>query len=174
MAFIREWNDHGRLRKGLRVTQPKGSQRPAYFLQLPFRWAIPFTLMSGVLHWLLSQSFFFVRIDAYDVNGNLKLDASKSTVGYSSVSSLAFVAVLLGMVVVVFGAQFQEVGICAPPAEHCSLVISAACHPPPNDINPQLGLVQWGVVRRRFEGDARHCSFTSKEVRRPKEGVVYT
>lgn len=64
--------------------------------------------------------------------------------------------------------------ICIPPTEHCSLVISAACHPPPDDIDPQLGTVQWGVVRSRFGGDIDQCSFTSEAVSAPEEGVVYT
>ncbi|KAF2808778.1 uncharacterized protein BDZ99DRAFT_39707 [Mytilinidion resinicola] len=78
ISFITEWNSHATTRKGLRVTNPAGAQRPAYFLQVPYRWAIPLTTMSGVLHWLLSQSF--LRIDLRDAQGNLKPNASKSAV----------------------------------------------------------------------------------------------
>ena len=42
----------------------KGAQRSEYFLQLPYRFALPIMLYSGFLHWLCSQSFFLVSISA--------------------------------------------------------------------------------------------------------------
>lgn len=57
--------------------------------------------------------------------------------------------------------------------ENCSLVISAACHPPPDDVDPQLQSVQWGVVPSRYGGDIGHSTFTSKEVTAPENGKHY-
>jgi hypothetical protein len=59
-----EWNSFARERKGLRVSsKPKGARRGSYKLQLPSRWAGPLMILSGVLHWLLSQSLFVVSIE---------------------------------------------------------------------------------------------------------------
>lgn len=173
MCFIREWNDHGLERKALRVASPIAQQRRAHFLQLPYRWSIPLTGMSGVLHWLLSQSTFLVRLDMRDADGNIKEDESRSTCGYSSLSLLVFALSFLGILAVVYGMQIRSLQIYVPPAEHCSLVISAACHPPPGDINPQFKPVRWGVVRNELGRATKHCSFTSENISKPKEGVMY-
>lgn len=63
LYFAYEWNKYATRRKGLRVTSPKGDQRSTYFLQLPFRYAIPLVAISGLMHWLLSQSIFLVRFE---------------------------------------------------------------------------------------------------------------
>jgi len=58
-----EWASYSIQRKGLRVSHsPEGAQRSTYFLQLPYRFAFPLIIMSGVLHWLCSQSIFLVSI----------------------------------------------------------------------------------------------------------------
>ncbi|OCK73629.1 hypothetical protein K432DRAFT_410535 [Lepidopterella palustris CBS 459.81] len=56
LHIAQEWNTYGTIRKGLRVPNPTpdSCQRPTYFLDLPFRWAIPLICISGLLHWLLS------------------------------------------------------------------------------------------------------------------------
>ena len=60
MALAAEWSDFGKERKGLRVsTPPRGSQRNTYSLQLPYRFAVPLIVVSGILHLLASQSIFF-------------------------------------------------------------------------------------------------------------------
>ncbi|EAT83304.2 hypothetical protein SNOG_09112 [Parastagonospora nodorum SN15] len=62
LAMAREWESYMLHRKGLRVSDaPQGKQRSTYFLQLPYRLAIPFMFVSGFLHWIVSQSFFLLR-----------------------------------------------------------------------------------------------------------------
>lgn len=58
-------------RKGLRVTAPRGEQRSSYFLQLPYRWAVPLMIVSGALHWLMSQTIFPVRLETRSRDGNI-------------------------------------------------------------------------------------------------------
>jgi hypothetical protein len=173
LCFAREWNSHAEKRRGLRVTNPSGDQRNSYFLQLPYRWAIPLTSMSGLLHWLLSQSVFFVRYDIRDRSGALIPSLSKSTCGYSSLSLLVFSMASLTLLVSVLLLFHRSIVYRIPPADHCSLAISAACHPPPDDIEPHLKAVQWGVVRNRYGGDISHCSITSEEVAGPESGELY-
>lgn len=56
MATAREWNSLAKEHKGLRVSNPKGEQREIYFLQLPYRWALPLNTFGGFIHWLMSQA----------------------------------------------------------------------------------------------------------------------
>jgi hypothetical protein len=69
--FAREWNNYAIRRKDLRVTSPKCEQRSTNFLQLPTRRAVPLIMWSGMLHWLLSQSFFLVRLGARTRDGKI-------------------------------------------------------------------------------------------------------
>ena len=173
ICFTREWNDYAMFRKGLRVTDPSAEQRPAYFLQLPYRWAVPLTAISGVLHWLLSQSLFLVLLEIRDTDGTIIDGESRSTVGYSNLSLLVFATTYFVMLFTVLGLQLRKITLRIPPSNHCSLVISASCHPPPEDVNAQLKPVQWGVVRARFGGGVGHCSFTSEGVSSPEQGKYY-
>ncbi|KAG9188427.1 hypothetical protein G6011_02350 [Alternaria panax] len=70
-------------RKSLRVTRPVADQRDTYSLQLPYHWSLPLTVASSGMHWLLSQRIFIVRIDTYDLNGDLNCDSSKAAIGFS-------------------------------------------------------------------------------------------
>ncbi|KAH7385181.1 hypothetical protein DE146DRAFT_702199, partial [Phaeosphaeria sp. MPI-PUGE-AT-0046c] len=69
MASIEEWNGFAHTRKALRVSRPLGEQRETYFLQLPYRYAVPSMLVSIGLHWLLSQAFFLQRVDYVQGDG---------------------------------------------------------------------------------------------------------
>lgn len=60
-----------------------------------------------------------------------------------------------------------------PIASECSVAISAACHTPRHDLDAAFRAVQWGVVERDPDALYPHCSFTSKEVTEPEDGVQY-
>jgi len=173
ICFTREWNAYSIHRKGLRTSETSGERRPAYFVQLPYRWAVPLTAISGVLHWLLSRSFYLIVFEIRDEDGIIVESSSVSAVGYSNRGLLIFTTTYLATLLIVIGLQLRKMTLRIPPAAHCSLVISAACHPPPGDDNAQLKKVQWGVVRKRFGGGVEHCSFTSEEVLPPESGKLY-
>jgi hypothetical protein len=64
-----EWFTYTRQHKGLRVTtQRRASQRSTYFLSLPYRFALPLMVVSGTLHWLVSQSIFLVAIEVSELH----------------------------------------------------------------------------------------------------------
>ncbi|KAH7392189.1 hypothetical protein DE146DRAFT_661877 [Phaeosphaeria sp. MPI-PUGE-AT-0046c] len=68
-----EWMSYAHKRKGLRISRmPSGAQRSTYFLQLPYRFGIPLIIISGTMHWLVSQSIFVVAFDVYDELGELQ------------------------------------------------------------------------------------------------------
>ena len=172
MLLSSEWNGYAYERKSLRVTNPTGSQRSTYRLQLPYKYGIPLLIISGTIHWLVSQSIFLARIDKYDVDGRERPFYSVgSYIGYSR---LAFVtALLLGSVVVILsilnGFRNYKPGI--PLVGSCSAAISAACHRPREDEDAADKTLMWGVVS--MKDGVGHCCFTSFEVTTPIKDERY-
>lgn len=123
-----EWSRYSRSRKGLRVsTDPRGSQRSSYFLELPYRIAIPLLVLSGVLHWLTSQSLFLVSVLEMNTAAGGR-NTEFLTCGYSA-SALLSVVIIGGVMVAAFIiAGFWRIKGDIPVAGTCSAAISAACH----------------------------------------------
>jgi hypothetical protein len=172
MASSAEWNNLATDRKGLRVTKPNGDQRSTYFLQLPYKFALPLMVLSGGLHWLLSQSFFLIRIDFYPRNAT-EPSEWKSACGVSFSSLITFCTVAVALVCALRWLGRRPMYPKLPLAESCSLMISAACHPDPDEVDPHLAKVQWGVVEGLEVQGHGHCSLSSKAVKKPKVGEIY-
>jgi hypothetical protein len=171
LASAEEWNNFAHTRKGLRVSQPTGEQRSTYFLQLPYRWATPLMITSGVLHWLLSQSFFLVRVDFFERDSTDPNDKSKSACGFSSLSLLVFFISSFLLMCAIGWAISRRMQQRIPPAASRSLVISASCHPHTDEVDTHLKRVKWGVVEGF--GYVRHCSFSANPVKKPEAGKTY-
>ncbi|KAF9872434.1 hypothetical protein CkaCkLH20_09931 [Colletotrichum karsti] len=202
LSLVTEWDRFGDRTgaKGLRVSSaPQGSQRDTYFLHLPYRYSIPLLVCSGGLHWLVSQSLFFVNIEIYDPsylpenvmsmtpqwtniddNGSIPYEINFSsgtlkTCGWSPLGVALVVAVgfvMLGLLLVSAGRRLRFGGI--PVAGSCSAAISAACHPNLSEKDASGELLRWGVLES--EGDERemgHCSFSAQPVRAPVQGQFY-
>jgi len=172
MAGAQEWNRLALSKKYLRVTKPVGQQRSTYFLQLPYRWSLPLIALGGILHWALSQTFFLVRIDFFNRAGFIT-SSSKSACGFSPLSFMIFIVVALLLLTAIGVIGFWNMPMKMPIAGSCSLAISAACHPLPDEIDPQLEMVQWGVVRPKTGEEHGHCSLSSKSVTEPVHGETY-
>lgn len=154
-----EYDNYAIERKPLRVSWPRGAQRSTYYLSLPYRYSVPLLIVSAILHWLVSQSLFFVEIVPFDLHGVAQDGEEVVTCGYSPVAiifaiivgaSLLVVAILLGM------RRFRSQ---MPLAGQCSAAISAACHPMTTaGGNHALKPVQWGEVGRL----SVHSSFSNQ------------
>lgn len=179
-----EWMSYAHKRKGLRISRiPTGHQRSTYFLQLPYRFGVPLVILSGTLHWLVSQSIFVVAFDLYDEYGEpitdyigWDWDVVTQTVGYSPIAMLAVVVLGVVMVVAVTGFGYIPHRSGMPLAGSCSLAISAACHPEERS-GADDGLLseqklQWGVVSISVDGIG-HCAFSSREVGPLVKGQMY-
>ena len=134
-----------------------------------------FVVYSGVLHWLLSQTLVLRRLEVREREGNIISDKSLCTVGYSPVSLLVFVVMaFIGAVLIVRLSFWLKPSKRMPWGANSSLVLSAACHPPPTDADAQLNGLQWGVVKSRFPGTTvGHCCFTSEDVTPPEADNRY-
>ncbi|PUU76461.1 hypothetical protein B9Z19DRAFT_990554 [Tuber borchii] len=170
-----EWSLFGHHHRTLRVTSPRPGQRSTYWLQIPYTYAIPLMTLSGLLHWLTSQSIFLARVEIFDPFGRESLNTI-STVGYSciaiiSVLTLGFLALVAaaGMGYKRFSAEITTVGCC-------SAAISAACHAWGVDLGEIVGKkVRWGDVGCVPNHGMRHLTFSSEnEIRKPMFGEVYS
>jgi len=173
MSGANEWNHLAKSKKGLRVTKPFGDQRSTYFLQLPYRWSLPLIITSGTLHWLLSQTFFLVRADFFDRYGVMLEGATKSACGFSALSLYVLLFAALSLLGVVFFIGVKRMSVKVPTAGSCSLVISAACHPSPTEVDVHLAKVQWGVAQYQQIEGFPHCSLSSGFVMEPEERTIY-
>lgn len=107
-----------------------------------------------------------------DGTGNLKPNESYCTCGYSVISLVVLIGILaLGLLFTLLF-SLRRLREKLPLAVNCSLVISAACHPPPDDFETYKKPVQWSVVRSRF-GGIGHCSIASEPVTKPEVGKKY-
>jgi hypothetical protein len=177
-----EWTSYAHKKKGLRVSrQPAGSQRSTYFLSLPYRFGIPLVLLSGSLHWLVSQSIFVVAFDLYNDIGEtitdvMEIKVMSRTIGYSPSAMLAVVVLGVVMVAAVVGFGFIPYERGIPLAGSCSLAISTACHPEQGvwvgDCVLSEQKVQWGLDNTSLDGIG-HCAFSSAEVSPLVKGRMY-
>jgi hypothetical protein len=192
-VIVAEYDDYATQRKPLRVSWPRGQQRSTYYLSLPYRYSAPLLVFSVLMHWLLSQSIFFVNVQAYDVHDRPDPSSSTRGCGYSPIA--IFICILVSGVALLSlsGLSYRRLKSRMPLATHCSAAISAACHPPPDDRDTALKPVMWGQI----SGDGSdeqdqdwltayygaspespgirytHCSFTSKEVMPPNTIRLY-
>ena len=122
-----EWYRFCHTKKGLRVSNPQGSQRSSYFLQLPFKYAIPLFCLFTLLQYFLSQSFFLARVLVTDIYGFQRHERNVTTVGYSPWAIL--ISIVLGLILAVstmlVGLRTYPSGM--PFVGSCSAAIAAAC-----------------------------------------------
>ncbi|KAE8317007.1 hypothetical protein BDV41DRAFT_561918 [Aspergillus transmontanensis] len=146
MLASAEYTSYSVRRRYLRVSWPEGQQRSTYFLSLPYRFSIPTMAISAILHWLLSESIFYVRVYQYDTAGTLDETKTISTCGMSPIAMI-FTLSLAGLaLVIIFGLALKRFPTQMPLAGNCSLAISAACHPPLDDEDSALKPLMWGEV----------------------------
>ena len=112
----------------LRVSNPKGKQKSTHTLNLPLRFALPLVCVSGLLHWLMSQSLYLANISVIPRDGTLPRHDEITTVAYSPQGMILLCALAIVMFLIVgayasrrYGGQMSIVG-------SNSAAIAAACH----------------------------------------------
>jgi hypothetical protein len=181
--------------KTLRTSDPVGSQRSTYFLQLPFRFAIPLIVVSTLLHWLISQSIFTAVITIYDELGNLKEKFAVTTCGFSPFAMILVIVAGFLLLLAVGGLGSMKLDPGMRVVGSCSAAISAACHVQTKSEKERWDLVQgpmvWGDIGAlgnsddfgfadAEQDDVRHCTFAcasapsgKQTAGAPKEGTRY-
>lgn len=178
MLLVSEWSSYSCSAKPLRVTSPVGLQRSTYRLQLPYRYGVPLLVISGTLHWLVSQSIFLARIAVYDSDDVIHPEYATSTCGYSCIALITVIIFGFVAVLLVNLQGYRQYDAVMPLVGSCSAAISAACHRPADDADASIRPVMWGaLVEGKEEGvglsGVGHCCFTTFEVEPPVEGRLY-
>ncbi|KAK0862416.1 hypothetical protein LTS02_007174 [Friedmanniomyces endolithicus] len=174
MLLAHEYSSFARTRKPLRTSNPVGSQKSSYWLQLPYRYIVPIMTAMAVLHWMIGRSLFLVQINMYNQWG-ARYDGTNA-IGYSLLA-IIFALVVGGMLIlgiVAMSCRTLESGM--PLAASCSLAISAACHPNAGDEDAALKSIMYGVetAGQLDEKGCRHAAFSSRKVEHLADGVTYT
>ncbi|OQE18076.1 hypothetical protein PENFLA_c022G07938 [Penicillium flavigenum] len=128
---------------------PRGAQRSTYYLSLPYRYSFPLLIASAVLHWLVSQSLFFVQIISFDINDVPIPTAGSARCGYSPVAMLFAIIVGSSLLIILILLSLHRFESPMPLVAQCSAAISAACHPMTSsmdDAHHALKPVQWGEI----------------------------
>lgn len=172
MCQAKEWSEFGYMRKVLRVSvRPRGNQRTTYFLQLPYRFAVPLMVLSGILHWLVSQSIYLVNIlvnTPTDESNGLDLEHvgidDVLTCGYSPAAT--FYVILLGtlFIVTALGIGMKKFKRNSTPiAGSSSISISRYCHIPYGSAEPNASSqpLRFGILQGTQESI---YGFSSKPV----------
>lgn len=179
-----EWSSYaaGECRP-LRVTWPHGEQRSTYYLQLPYRYGLPLTIFLMVMHFLISQSIFLVRLQYFDVNGNPDRDnvGNISDVGFSPLAILVTLCVGGALILAQILHALRPLDNRIPIHGNSSVVISALCHSSSEIAQSSPGVsdsrkneniafqkVIWGaVVQPKDEFEIGHCSFSGLAAEQP-------
>ncbi|CAI7664057.1 unnamed protein product [Penicillium glandicola] len=133
--------------KGLRVSSNrKGAQRSFYFLSLPFRYSVPLMVTYTVLHWLVSQAIFYVQIYIYDADMHHDPSLDVDACGWSPIALIFTIIIGSLMVMALVGLAMRPFRSVIPLAGSCSAAISAACHPPEDDVDAALKPIMWGEI----------------------------
>ena len=172
MLLTDEYNDFAVARKTLRVSEPQGKQRSSYFLQLPYRYALPLMAASGGLQWLISQCLFLVQISINSYDGfRTKVI---SACGWSIIAVIFMLIVGGTFILVLCGFGFRRYKAGIPIASSCSLAIAAACHPKPEEENRDIAVLplMYGEVWRGEDG-VGHAAFSSEVVKVLEHGRFY-
>ncbi|KAF2865785.1 hypothetical protein BDV95DRAFT_441998, partial [Massariosphaeria phaeospora] len=143
MSLAKEWSQFAQKPRTLRVsTAPVGQQRSSYFLQLPYRLAVPLLVFTAGVHWIISQAIFMVRVETRSAHGILvDIDPATATAspkdftytittcGYSPLALILGAAAIAGLFAFVAALGVRDLKTDGMPVVgSCSAAIAAACH----------------------------------------------
>jgi hypothetical protein len=123
----------------------------------------------------------------FDNTGNLTIDAcdwlhcndtnsSGWILNYSPLAIIFALSVSLLLIALPIVLSFRKFHPEIPMAGSCSALISAACHPPPEEGDAGLLPTQWGVINGSVDPKTgiERCSISSGEVSTPVDGQLYS
>ncbi len=175
MWLAAEWSDFASERKTLRVSKPKRNQRSTHFLQLPYKIGLPLMVLSGLLHWLISQSIFLAVVAEYSPSGELWNPIVIASCGFSPLAMILVIVFGGSIILATFALGWlRKYDESIPLVGSCSAAIAAACHQPEWDTDASMKAVRWGVVpEMEDEKGVGHCAFSSGVVEPLLEGKEY-
>ncbi|KAJ5777650.1 hypothetical protein N7520_000896 [Penicillium odoratum] len=124
------------------------------------RCGVPNLIFFILIHWMISESFFFINMQGYSVH-NVKIKSTtKRGSCFSALPTFVAWIVLASLGLKKFKTQ-------APLVTHCSAAVSASCHPPPDDADAAFKPIMWGEVIRQEdapgEGEWIDCDYRGRQ-----------
>jgi hypothetical protein len=200
MLLAHEWSGFLGRSKSLRVSSRRhGQQRSTYFLQPPYRYALPLLCFSVLLHWLASQSLAVVSVELYSMFGvydSTRYCDHKSsqfstpdgghfdifcgndliTLSYAPLGILLspIVAVVLTTGLFLLGRRKPSP---MPVVGSCSAAIAASCHARPSEQAPPEKPLRWGAFTQGVDqqhSNIGHYRLSSDNVEQPAMHALYT
>ncbi|PYI08667.1 hypothetical protein BO78DRAFT_395531 [Aspergillus sclerotiicarbonarius CBS 121057] len=174
MLHTADYNNYAVSRRPLRVSFPQGEQRSTFYLSIPYRYCLPLLFAFTLIHWFISEGIFYVQILPYDLAGNPISSSVLMTCGISTIPLEVAMFLTIAILFVIWFISARSYKCATMPfAIGCSVVISAACHPPSNDPNAAFKPVMWGAVDDKDSDELGHCCFTSLDVTEPQADRKY-
>ncbi|KAI0546431.1 hypothetical protein F4679DRAFT_575509 [Xylaria curta] len=148
LQLVAEWEQYAKDFSPLRVTDPEGKQKSTYRLQLPYKYGLPLTTLSALLHWLLSNTIYIIVSNGGYLNGGLYDGHSHpdpslpkdaiATLGYSPISLflVATLAAILTVIPLSFG--LKRIYPHIVPGGTNSLLLAMACRVSPLSLDQRL------------------------------------
>ena len=173
MAVSSEYTSYAQRRRTLRVSSPHGAQRSTHWLQLKYRYAIPFMGTMATLHWLVSESIYLVYLESYDWVGVLEMAYDQCAWNSAATLLSCIVGAALIMFLIITGlCRKYPAGI--PLASTCSLAISAACQrSKDDDEDVVLKPLKYGVLKDVGPNGLHRVGFSAEPVEPLENGESY-
>jgi hypothetical protein len=179
MYCVSQYGTSGRRKKSVHISsKPLGAKRRRHILQLPYRLVLPLLCISGFLHWLVSQSIFFVVIDTWSYVGAassfLQYTGSRFSCGFSPLAIIIVLATVALMILLAVWMGSRRINSDIPVAGACSAAISAACHSRTAEVQQSIATfkeVRWGAIGT--EHGIAACAFTGAGVSLVEVGMLY-
>ena len=151
---VEECTERPSSKRGLRVTDPVKEedvkQKSTRYFTIPSKYYLVNTSIQFVLHFLVSQAFFFARINVLDHWEEIS-KYSISQCGYSVLGLISLVVVAVSTHGIHFWISRQKFDNRMPLAATCSGALSAACHPQNVHERHHIKEVHWGIEEVRLD-----------------------
>ena len=181
MSAAAEFSSFSSKPRGLRVSLPSGYQRSTYWLQLPYKYGLPLLAIMAVLHWIISQAFFMLQVNVYNMENTPFAGKPRGTFtstvnicGYSRDGVLIYFIIHGALVAGLITLCCRKFKANVPILAGCSLAISAACHLGTEEdvaTTPFMPLM-YGVIQTNGFVQNR-VAFSGKQVGTMENEVVY-
>ena len=139
MLAAHSWTGFSRRPKGLRVSEPRGSQRGTYLFSMPLRYGIPLIFIFILIHWTTSQSIFPIAVAVTSFNNTRLLPgmhrdqygdgAGISGPGFSLLAAILTCSLLLILMASTIGLGLRKFNASGPVFGCSSLEIRRAANP---------------------------------------------
>lgn len=178
-AAILEWAEYASSTDGLRVSDPKGSQRSSPIMSLPFIWATMSMTTLTIAHWLVSESISVNHVQIFSFTSTDESDGPNhwSEIFFAASKTASFVTaiyLILGTTGLVLSLHFKGVPSSVPRIGNNSRMIEVVCQRARyEDADMVTKPLKWGVLRESGMNGLLRLGFSAVEVGEPISGQEY-